>query len=104
MTVLEKRLELHEILCGLLGSANVYFQPPESVRMKYPAILYKRSKIANEYADNDVYRQTMQYQVTVMDYDPDSVIPLKVSKLPTCSHERSYCADNLNHDVFTLYY
>ena len=34
------RLDLHECLCKILNSNNVYFQPPENVRMNYPAIVY----------------------------------------------------------------
>lgn len=104
MTVLEKRLELHELLCNLLGSRNVYFQPPESVKLKFPAILYERERITNDHADNSVYRQSIAYRITTIDKDPDSIIPLKVSKLPGCRFDRSYAASNLNHNVFVLYY
>jgi hypothetical protein len=34
------RLELHEELCAVLGSRNVYFMTPESVKMNYDAIRY----------------------------------------------------------------
>ena len=101
---MDKRLELHEILCTILGSRNVYFQPPASVQMKYPAIVYSRKPINNTYADNLVYRQLKAYGVTVIDEDPDSEIVGKVSRLPTCSHDRHFTSDNLNHDVFTLYH
>ena len=104
MTNLEKRLELHELLCEILGSRNVYFQPPESVKMEYPAIRYKRNRIDNSFADNEVYRQALSYEITTMDYDPDSETPIKVSQLPMCRHDRGYCAYNLNHEVFVLYY
>lgn len=98
------RLELHELLCGILGSRNAYYQPPASVQMKYPAIKYSRKDIENSYADNSVYMQSLAYEVTVIDEDPDSEIVEKVSKLPACSFERHYEANNLNHDVFILYY
>lgn len=98
------RLELHELLCDILGSRNAYYQPPAPVQMEYPAIKYSRKDIENSYADNSVYMQSLAYEVTVIDEDPDSEIVEKVSKLPTCSFERHYEADNLNHDVFILYY
>lgn len=104
MTVMEKRLELHEMLCEILGSRNVYYQPPESVKMKYPAIVYERSEIRNDSADNSVYKQAISYQIVVIDRDPDSEIPIKISQLPRCRYERQYKADNLNHDVLELYY
>ena len=49
------RLELHEALCKVLGSRNVYFQPPEDIKMNYPAIEYSRASIDNTFANNDVY-------------------------------------------------
>ena len=100
----EKRLKLHEILCETLGSRNVYFQPPESVKMKYPAIVYKRDNIRNYRADNDVYNQKTVYQLTVIDKNPDSEIVTKMSLLPYCQFNRHYIADNLNHDIFQIYY
>ena len=98
------RLQLQTELEELLGSKNVYYQPPASVRMKYPAIVYSRENIENEHADDNVYMQKYFYQVIVIDEDPDSEIVSKVSRLPACRFDRHYTADNLNHDVFTLYY
>lgn len=99
-----RRLELHEILCGLLGSRNAYFQPPESVQIKYDAIVYSRRAIEPVYANNQVYNQRDCYSVTVIYRDPDSELPKKISKLPLCRFDRHYTADNLNHDVFILYH
>lgn len=101
---MSRRLELHEILCGILGTRNVYYQPPDSVKMKYPAIVYSREDIENTSADNLTYKQSYFYQVTVVDADPDSEIVHKVSKLPRCIYDRHFTSDNLNHDVFTICY
>ena len=98
------RLKLHEILCENLGSRNVYFQPPASVKMNYDAIVYSRKKIENTFADDSVYKQDHAYEVIVIYKDPDSEVPGKISRLPKCRFDRHYIADNLNHDVFTLYY
>ena len=98
------RLELHEILCKVLGSRKVYLQPPESVKMEYPAIVYSRDDIENTFAENSVYKQDHQYQIIVIDKDPDSKIVDAVSGLPMCRFVRHYEVDNLNHDVFSIYY
>ena len=98
------RLDLHEILCSILGSRNVYFQPPESIKLEYDCIIYSRKNINNVFADNSVYRQHDLYEVIIIYEDPDSDIPRKLSLLPMCSFDRHYTSDNLNHDVFTLYY
>jgi hypothetical protein len=83
---------------------NVYFQPPESLKLNYPAIVYKRSDIRNTFADDEVYKQSFQYELTVIDKNPDSEIVNKVSKLPKVRFNRHFQSDNLNHDVFTIYY
>lgn len=87
-----------------MGSDNVYFQPPESVKMRYPAIVYNRDDIDVTRADDRAYLQKRRYSVTVVDVDPDSPLVGRVSALPACSFNRHYAKDNLNHDVFTLYY
>lgn len=101
---MNNRLKLHELLCEVLGSRQVYFQPPESVNMKYPAIVYSRNRIDNEHANDSVYMQSLSYSITVIDKNPDSEIVEQVSCLPRCRFDRHYIADNLNHDIFTIYY
>lgn len=96
------RIEIHEILCDVLGSRHVYYQPPETVKIEYPAIIYSRKKIQNNFADNSVYMQTPVYEVTVIDKDPDSEIVKKLSELPACRHDRYFKSENLNHDTFTF--
>lgn len=98
------RLDLQRVLEELLGSKNVYFQPPESVKMKYPAIVYARKDIENTFADDSVYKQDYAYEIIVIDKNPDSDIPIKVSQLPRCRFDRHYKANNLNHYALTLYF
>lgn len=97
------REKIQNILEEILGSRNVYFQPPDSIKLNYPAIVYSRNKIENKFADDAVYIQHYSYQITVMDKDPDSEIVRKVSQIPMCRHDRHFKSNNLNHDVFTLY-
>lgn len=99
-----QRLDLHNILIGILGSNNVYFQPPPSIDMQYPCIVYKRDFADTDFADNKPYKHVKRYQVTVIDANPDSDIPQKVAALPTCIFERFFTADNLNHDVYKLFF
>ena len=96
------RLKLQTLLEELLGSRNVYFQPPESVKMKYPAIVYGLEDIENAFANDRVYLSKRKYLITVIDEDPDSEIVEKVSQLPACRFNRHFESDNLNHDVFIL--
>lgn len=97
-----RRLELQGMLESICD--HVYYQPPDSVRMSYPAIRYQLYDIDNKFADNKVYKQDRAYQITVIDRDPDSAIADEVSMIDNIRFNRSYCADNLNHTVFILYY
>ena len=101
---MDSRLLLQSELEAILGSRNVYFQPPSSIKMAYPAIVYSRDKINTKYANDKAYDFKISYEVIVIDRDPDSIIIGEVAKLPFCSFNRNYTIDNLNHDAFTLYF
>ena len=62
---MNRRLELHELLCETLGSRQVYFQPPVNVSMRYPAIVYSRDDIRNNFADNYVADNLNHYVFTI---------------------------------------
>jgi hypothetical protein len=91
------RSDLHDILVALLGSNNVYFQPPPTVKMVYPCT-------KTDFAMNKPYLRQKRYLVTVIDPNPDSIIPDKVAQLPKCIFDRFYTADTLNHDVYKLFF
>ena len=98
------RLELHAKLIELLGSNHVYYQPPETIKMEYPAIRYSKNSVKSTFANNNVYSNKKSYEIIVIDKKPDNSIIDKMFELPYVRFDRHYVADNLNHDVFTLYY
>lgn len=101
----QRRLELHEKFCELLGTRNVYFQPPSSVKMVYPAIVYSLGGVKPKRADNQMYLIRKRYSVTVIDKDPDADWEsIMLNTFEYCEFERPYAADNLNHWQFTLYW
>lgn len=93
-----------EIPFGGYNKLNVYFQPPETVKLVYPCIVYQRTRALTKFADNIPYNYKVGYMLTVIDKNPDSIIPEVVSMLPMCKLETHYTKDNLNHDVFNIYY
>lgn len=103
---LSRRLELDAVLRDLLGenSSNCYFQPPESVKLKYPCIVYHRNSANTIYADNKAYRFIPGYTMTIISKDPDEEMVAKAANLPKCRFDRHFTKDNLNHDVFTIYW
>lgn len=83
----------------------MYFQPPATVKMKYPAIRYELDRMWNNRADNYAYRTTNRYTVIEIDRDPDSLIPGDIQKkFQMCEMTQSYVSNNLYHRVFTIYY
>lgn len=99
------RLTLHEELCMVLGSRNVYFQTPELVKMNYDAIRYALGGKNTTRADNKIYKSINQYDGVIIARDPDTTIPDDLlNHFEMCSLGRPYIADNLHHYPFTLYY
>lgn len=101
---MKSREELQVVLENVLGSRNVYFQPPENLKLKYPCIIYELSDMRTVKADNIGYLKNKRYSVTVIDEDPDSEIPNAVLELPYCSFDRWFSTSDLNHWVFSLYF
>lgn len=101
---MQNRIRLHELLEDTLESSNVYFQPPSSIRMKYPAIVYSLSDMDLRFANNRIYNQKKEYMITLIDKNPDSEYADRILSIPFCSFDRHYVADNLHHYVYTIYY
>lgn len=99
-----QRLSLQSLLEEILGSRNVYFQPPENIRVDYPCIVYNLSDIDSKHADNLLYRYQKKYTLTLASRDPDTNLVDKLLTLPMCSYDRSFVSDNLNHYVFDIYF
>ena len=99
------RLSLHAELVEILGSENVYFQPPASVQMKYDAIRYELSGKDLTRANDRIYRMVNEYSGVVISRDPECTIPYAIlMHFEMVSFGRPYIAENLNHFPFTLYY
>ena len=101
------RLELHSDLIALnaVDSKQIYFQPPASIKLKYPCIIYKKDRIYNRNADNLMYNAFNRYSITSISLDPDNAIAEDIMKAFSYARfDRRYVADNLYHDVVELYY
>ena len=101
---MDRRPSLQALLVSILGSNNVYFQPPPTIKMNYPCIVYNRSTGDSQYDDNKAYMFKLRYTVTYIDRKPENKVVEKLALLPLCRYDRFYTADGLNHDVFDLYY
>lgn len=102
---MDRRLTLQAKLIEVLGSNNVYFQPPESLKMQYPCIRYHKAKPREDHADNKVYFKRNHYELTVIDKNPDTDIPDRLQEaFEYCSIDRYYTSNNLTHCALDLYY
>lgn len=101
-STLNKRLGLQKMLENICD--KVYFSPPSGHKLKYPCIVYNRDFTKVNYGDNTPYTLDTRYSLTVIDPDPDSEIVPQIERLQKCSFDRHFVSDDLNHDVFTIYY
>jgi hypothetical protein len=103
----KRRIEFDAKLRMLLGSSNVYFQPPANLRMKYPCFMYQRNLMSPFFADNIPYKSHhVCYAVTYIDPNPDSCddILTCLADFPMARFDRHFTQDGLNHDIFYIYY
>lgn len=99
-----RRLELHEKLCEILGSRNVYFMPPPSKKMTFPCFVYEKSPKVILHADNKPYYTNQPYQIIYIDNNPDTTVPDEMlEEFQYCMSERSYVNNGMYyypHRVF----
>lgn len=98
------RLEFQEFLETFKGDRNVYFQPPPSFRMNYPAIVYNLMRLQNVNADNIHYLKRTGYKMIYITENPEDPMVQALSDLQYCTLETPYISDNLYHYPFTIYY
>lgn len=98
------RLELQSKFEELLGSRNVYYNPPATLVMQYDAIRYSLNGMNTTHANNAKYLKLKRYDGIVISKRSDPEVVDKLLELQYCSLGTPYKADNLNHYPFTIYY
>lgn len=99
------RLDLHEELCSILGSRNVYFQPPENIKLKFPCIVYNLDDVTNVKADNKTYLKNKRYFITIISNDPDyALYEDLIDHFEMCELDRAAVSESMNHWYLTLYW
>lgn len=100
----QRRPELHNLLCELLGSRHVYYQPPTGTKLQYPCIVYNLDAADDMHANDHIYLRLYRYSLTYITKDPDDPMRDKIDDLQYCSFNRFFVSDNLNHYTYTIYY
>lgn len=96
--------DLQADLEALLGSENVYFQPPSGTQLSYPCITYERDLIKTKFANNSPYNHADRYLVKIIERSLVDSAAEKIKTWPKCSFVRAYRADGLYHTIFNLYH
>lgn len=98
------RISLQKNLEKILGTRNVYYNPPEDLVLDYPCIIYHLDDIERRSADNIGYMIKKRYQLLLISRLPDHPAIDVLIQEKWCSFDRSYRADNLEHYVMTIYW
>ena len=99
---MDRRIELDgwlKTICSI-----VYFQPPATVRLSYPCIIYSLKDIDPRFANNKPYLLDSSYTLIYITRDPDDPVRYQLAEASMCRFDRYYTADNLNHYVYRIYY
>ena len=102
----KSREELSVLLRSILGSSNVYYQPPNGYKLKYPCIIYSLNTIDTVKADNKLYLGHNKYDIQVIDKSPTSPYPMKILEEVQMASMSSkpFVTDNLNHFNLVIYW
>ena len=100
----QRRVNLHHMLEDILGSKNVYYDPPESFKLKYPCIVYYMEGFADIPADNQTYRRMRRYNMTYITTDSEDPVAERLADIRYCTLTRPFVASDLFHFSYTLFY
>lgn len=97
------RQDLHMEL--LTFCPNVYYQPPESIKLTYPCIVYSEETPYVEPADNIKYKVNRRWQIMVITKDPENTLGWTIfNSLSHCTIGRIFNSNNLHHVSLSLYF
>lgn len=94
------RLQVQTTLKSVV--TNVYFQPPESIKIQYPCVVYSLNGIDSIYADDNVYKLHDSYMITYITKKADDTKVEELAMIPKIRYDRLYTSDGLYHHVYTL--
>ena len=97
-----RRLILQSRLEEMLGSRNVYFQPPATIQMQYPCIVYEYERQIIRHANDLKYLKWDQYTVIII--APYTLLEVMdaIEEEPFCAFDREYVSEGLYHYVYSI--
>lgn len=102
----DNRLLLRDILRDTMTNAgeepHLYYQPPESIKLEYPCIIYQLGSINSTYANDMPYTHGVSFEATYITRNPASPVVTELAKIPQSKFDRYFVSDNLHHYVYTF--
>ena len=95
--------DLLRLLRKAVAHDRVYFQPPENLKLGYPAVVFHLTKIKVDHADDLTYKGAREYMITLITKDPEPDALEEILKIPYTTLDSTYQSDGMNHFVFTSY-
>lgn len=98
------RIDLINKFKEILGNSNVYFQPPESQKLKYDCIVFKDITPYTKRANNFVYILNHKYRVTYITSNPKSpIVDRMLREFQMIDRVNDFITDGLYHYVYEIY-
>lgn len=95
--------DLLHLLRKAVDHDRVYFQPPENLKLGYPAVVFHLTKIKVDHADDVPYKGAREYMITLITKEPEPDALEEILKIPYTTLDSTYISDGMNHFVFTSY-
>lgn len=95
--------DLLHLLQKAVNHNRVYFQPPENLKIGYPAVIFHLSKVKLDHADDVPYKGAREYSVTLITKEPEPEVLDEILTIPYTTLDTTYIVDGMNHFVFTTY-
>lgn len=100
-----KRVDIQEKFKFLLGSDNVYYQPPANLKMKYPAIVYSLDGLDVKRFDNTRLINKNCFSVThIYRNESENLVETMLKNFEYISFDNRSIVDGIYNDHYTIYW
>ena len=100
-----KRVDIQEKFKFLLGSNNVYYQPPANLKMKYPAIVYSLDGLDVKRFDNRRLINKNCFSVThIYRNESENLVETMLKNFEYISFDNRSIVDGIYNDHYTIYW
>jgi len=96
-------LTVHSYLASLFPTVTLYFQPPETLKLTYPCIIYSIENIFTRHADNRPYKIKNRYSLMLITRTLDETLNDILLSIESARFERLFIGENLYHFIVTIH-